>query len=227
MIGLCFTGCKEESKAITDISVSPATVSLNIGATAQLTATIVPADADEKELFWVSYDPTVVTVSGNNTEATLTAVSPGNIAVFATNKSGVVVSNEVIVSVQSPDYVSAIIGEYSGTAEVTGMMAVSIPDAQASIERIGDANAVVKFSITAAIPGLGDLLIVVEEAAVREISPNQFSLQGTAMLDMLGLPLTLDGQVNTSDHTLVLTLKDATGALISIAYSANKLWLDN
>ncbi|MDR1938306.1 MAG: Ig-like domain-containing protein [Tannerellaceae bacterium] len=223
IVCLCFSGCKDEEKGITDISVTPAAVTLDIGATAQLTAAIVPADAGNKEIFWVSYDPNVVTVSGNGTEATLTAVAPGTIAVFATDKTGVVVSNEVNITVNSPDYVSLITGNYSGTAEVSGMMSVTIPDAQASLERVREENAIVKFSITATIPGLGPLLIVVEEAAIQEISAGQFSLQGSAMLDMLGVPLILDGKVNASDNTLELTLKDSTGMLIAIAYKANKL----
>ncbi|MDR1982068.1 MAG: Ig-like domain-containing protein [Tannerellaceae bacterium] len=224
IICVCFSGCKDEEKGITEISVTPGVVAaLDLGATAQLTAVIAPADADEQEIFWVSYDPTTVEISGNGLQATVTALAPGTIAVFATNKSGVVVSNEVNVTVVPPDYAALIVGEYTGTAEVPLMGAI-LPDTKAYLERVGDEKGIVKFMINAAMPGFGMLTAVAETVSLRETSPNQFSLQGAATIDagVAILELTLTGTANASDHTLEVSLVAVEGSVmpITINYTA-------
>ncbi|MDR1879673.1 MAG: Ig-like domain-containing protein [Tannerellaceae bacterium] len=226
LICLCFSGCKDEEKGITGISVTPAAVTaLDLGETAQLTAVIAPADADEREIFWVSYDSTAVRVSGNGMAATVTALAPGTIAVFATTRNGVVVSNEVNVTVVPPDYAGLIIGEYTGTAIAMGM---TLPNTMASLERVGDEKGIVKFTINANVQGFGTLVGMAETVALRETSPNQFSLQGEATLEMpmgmgtLGLDLT--GTANATEGTLEVSMVAVPGSpvALTISYTGNR-----
>ncbi len=51
--------------SVTDVSVSPASVSLRQGETAQLTATVAPANATNQNVTWSSQDESVATVDEN------------------------------------------------------------------------------------------------------------------------------------------------------------------
>ncbi len=56
-IGIMLTllGC-EDSKDVTGVEIHPAVVVLQVGETAQLTATIFPNDADNKSVKWFAQD---------------------------------------------------------------------------------------------------------------------------------------------------------------------------
>lgn len=72
-------------KLVTDITVSPATVTLEPGKTQTLTATVQPADATNKAVAWSSNETSVATVdqSGN-----VTAVAQGECTITAKAKDG-------------------------------------------------------------------------------------------------------------------------------------------
>lgn len=48
---------------VTGVTVAPATATINVGETQQLTATVLPANASNRNVTWSSSDPTVATVS--------------------------------------------------------------------------------------------------------------------------------------------------------------------
>lgn len=70
----------------TSVSVSPASVTLDIGGSATVTATVEPSDATDKTITWASADPSVATVSNG----VITGVKAGSTTVTATcgNASG-------------------------------------------------------------------------------------------------------------------------------------------
>jgi uncharacterized protein YjdB len=70
---------------VTGLSVSPATLSLNPGQQAPLTATVSPADATNPEVSWSSSDPAVATVSSSGL---VSAVAQGTAAITATTVDG-------------------------------------------------------------------------------------------------------------------------------------------
>ncbi|MEW6541137.1 MAG: S-layer homology domain-containing protein [Bacillota bacterium] len=72
------------------MTVAPAAATINVGATRQLTATVVPADATNKAVTWTSGNTTVATVvyDGDGRLATVTGVAAGNAVITATTVDG-------------------------------------------------------------------------------------------------------------------------------------------
>lgn len=93
-LGLC--SCEQEpvNVDVSDIDISMTSVSLYTGETVQLTAVVVPSNATDTDIEWVSVDPAVAKV---DIYGLVTAVSQGETIVMA--RSGEIVKEcEVIVS---------------------------------------------------------------------------------------------------------------------------------
>jgi uncharacterized protein YjdB len=71
--------------AVTGVNISAVTATLDINATKQLTATIVPSNATNKNITWSSSNPAVATVSANGV---VTAISGGTTIITATSEDG-------------------------------------------------------------------------------------------------------------------------------------------
>ena len=71
--------------AVTSVSLSPATISLNTGQTSQLTATILPANATNKAVTYTSSNTSIATV--NNT-GLVTAIASGNAVITVKTADG-------------------------------------------------------------------------------------------------------------------------------------------
>ncbi|ATE84841.1 Ig-like virion protein [Oenococcus phage vB_OeS_unk162] len=78
--------------AVTGITVAPSTVSVKVGATSSLTATLAPATATNKDVIWVSSNTAVATVSNAGVvtgvatgTATITAAAVGDSTKTATS----------------------------------------------------------------------------------------------------------------------------------------------
>lgn len=69
----------------TSVTVAPATVNLVVGATQQLTPTVLPADATDKSVTYVSSTPATATV---NAAGLVTAVAAGTTNITVTTVSG-------------------------------------------------------------------------------------------------------------------------------------------
>ena len=69
----------------TGVEVSPTTVTLEVGDTAQLTATVQPFNAKDKSVTWTSLSSGVASVDENGL---VTAVSPGEVRIMATSTDG-------------------------------------------------------------------------------------------------------------------------------------------
>ena len=96
-----------QSKGVTDVSLDITRLSLKEGEFATLTATITPADADNKQVEWTSDNPQVATVS----DGKVTAVAPGNAKIAVTTLDGALTAIcDVVVesSVQAPILVQSI-----------------------------------------------------------------------------------------------------------------------
>lgn len=70
---------------VASVSLTPETASVVIGATQQLTATVLPADAAIKTVKYVSSDPTKATV---NASGLVTGVAAGTTTITVTTDSG-------------------------------------------------------------------------------------------------------------------------------------------
>jgi uncharacterized protein YjdB len=83
---LCIMACPMESEtiAVTGVSLDKAALSLEVGGTDTLAATVAPKDADNKTVAWASSDPAIATVS----EGLVTALAAGTATITATTEDG-------------------------------------------------------------------------------------------------------------------------------------------
>ena len=84
--GLMFAACtpKEKEVAVTGVSVSPTSLSLEVGQSAMLTASVEPSDATDKSVNWTSSDMSVAVVQ----DGTVKAVATGSASIIVTTVSG-------------------------------------------------------------------------------------------------------------------------------------------
>ena len=78
-----FTSCEEDEPAtveVQSVTLDKPSVTLSVGETATLKATVMPENASNKSVTWASSNPEVATVSGG----VVTAVAPGSATVTAT-----------------------------------------------------------------------------------------------------------------------------------------------
>jgi uncharacterized protein YjdB len=78
---------------VTSVSVSPATASIGIGATQQLTATVLPANATNKNVMWSTSNAGVAAVSNSGL---VTGVAVGNATITVTTEDGSKVATSII-----------------------------------------------------------------------------------------------------------------------------------
>lgn len=91
MMTIIFYSCSEDDGtsssddiAVTGVSVDQATLSLTLGSTATLIATIAPSDATNSSVTWSSSDESIATVS----DGTVTAVAVGTSSITVTTSEG-------------------------------------------------------------------------------------------------------------------------------------------
>lgn len=111
--------------AVTSVSVSPESISLECGNTRQLTATISPENATAEEITWTSSDETIATVSS---DGTVTGISKGNATITATagGKSGTC-KVTVTLEVQSVE-VSPATATLTSKGETIQLTATVLPE---------------------------------------------------------------------------------------------------
>ena len=96
------TSCSSTSIAVTGVTVSPATTTLSVGATQQLTPTVLPSNATNKTVSYASNNTGVATV---NASGLVTAVSNGTATITVTTADGNKTSTAVItVSMATGNY---------------------------------------------------------------------------------------------------------------------------
>lgn len=108
----------------TGIELSPQTLTLTVGNTAQLSATIIPENSIETEITWSVLDPAVATVENGF----VTAVAPGETTITATVGN---VSANCAVTVNKVDVESITLSETSASITVgttLQLTAVVAPD---------------------------------------------------------------------------------------------------
>ncbi|HAN78215.1 MAG TPA: hypothetical protein DCQ31_10810 [Bacteroidales bacterium] len=85
-VSLAFTACSEENdKLVTGVSLNVTTLELTVGKTSQLTATVLPETAENKNVAWSSSNTAIATVSETGL---VTAVKIGTAAITATTAEG-------------------------------------------------------------------------------------------------------------------------------------------
>ncbi len=95
---VCFSSCDDKNISVTGVSLNKQTLSLVAGETEQLSVTVLPAGATNKDVIWISSDTTVVTVNNG----LVTSVLAGTATIQVITKDGVFKDEcEVAVSAQA------------------------------------------------------------------------------------------------------------------------------
>ena len=82
----------------TGVTLNKTTLSLEIGATDTLSATVTPEDAVDKTVIFTSSDPTIATVTPK--QGTVTAKAAGTATITGTTVNGLTVTCEVTVTAE-------------------------------------------------------------------------------------------------------------------------------
>ena len=78
------TACSSDSPRVTDVTLYPSTLGLMIGYSATLTATVIPDNAANQNVTWLSTRPTIATV----TNGVVTAVAEGTATITVKTADG-------------------------------------------------------------------------------------------------------------------------------------------
>ena len=80
----CVVNVTDPVVPVESVTLSPSTLTMQVGGSSTLTATVLPTTATDKSLVWDSTDPTVATVSNG----TVTALKAGKTTITATSANG-------------------------------------------------------------------------------------------------------------------------------------------
>jgi hypothetical protein len=118
-----------------------------------------------------------------------------------------------------PNVAEIVVGNYLGTADVTGAVEAEIPDVPVTLEAIDDRTDAVRFTIVAPVPGMGLMTITCDALAID--ATDGYVLSGEAVLAGMDLDVTINGTYDDATGTLKLTLV-AAGGVVTIAYEGTK-----
>ena len=154
-----------EPVAVTGVTVSPTTAEVTVGKTKQLTATVAPENADNKEITWSSSNTDVATVDATGL---VTAKAEGTATVTVTTVDGGKTATCAVTVSQSSDTKYELVssledgGEYLIVSANTGSAyALKNPGGTSSGESIANANYKTAVTIES-----GDYILTSEEDIV-------------------------------------------------------------
>lgn len=99
VVCMAFAACDSDDDAgsvkVTSVSLAPGTLTLAVGEVQTLTPTVLPANASDKSVWWISSDTRIVTVDENGA---VTAVKAGSARVTVhTNDGGYIAVCDITV----------------------------------------------------------------------------------------------------------------------------------
>jgi len=190
----CDEDAKEGVIAVTGVSLNKTSLSLVAGKSETLTATVLPAEATNRDVIWLSSAPGVATVNGSGL---VTAVSPGTAEITVTTLGGGKTAS-CVVTVTSPTVKTVSVGTQSGAMTAGAAGTVTFPVTTTNI-----ANGA--YTVTVAN------------------RPAGVTVQGQVTITAGSGTLTLAGNTSTTAGTtanLTLTLDGATSAAFTLTVSA-------
>ena len=179
--------------AVTGVTVSPTSATINVGTTQQLTATVSPANATNKNVSWSSSNPSVATV---NTTGLVTAVAAGSATITVTTQDGnrtatsaiTVQSTAVPVTGVTVSPTSATISA-GGTQQLTATVSPSNATNK-NVSWVSDNTAVATVSTTGLVTAVaaGSATITVTTQDGGRTATSAVSVTSTAANLALGRP---------------------------------------
>jgi len=220
-----FAGCKKEKEnvKVTNVSVCPTDVMLSVGNNADLSAKVLPSNADNLSVTWKSDKPSVATVDGG----TVTAVAIGEATITCTtNDGGFTAKTTVIVNPpkDDDDYATLVPSFYFGNMTMNG-------------ETVGENNLItvkynslnkISFSVDEKfkVPQMQNMEVPIKVDCISDEmtkEENGYKAEGvtTATLPVLGaLPVKIDAVFNNNnlDMNIHVELPAAMGGNTTINF---------
>jgi uncharacterized protein YjdB len=119
---------------VTGVTITPETATINVGDTQQLTVTVLPADATNRNITWTSNNPAVARVDANGL---VTGVAAGTATITVTTVDGGFTDTSVITVVVPPPPVIPVTGVTLTPETAT----INVGDTQQLIARVLPADA--------------------------------------------------------------------------------------
>ena len=192
--------------SVTNVSMSESNVTLEVGKTKQLTATLAPTDATDKTVTWYSSNPSVATVDSNGK---ITAVAAGSATITVTTVDGGLTA-DCAVTVTAPYY-----GDI-----------VYIPPS-VNVPVSNDDNRV---DVSATVSGQDATIKPLNEKQIEQLVGNE-NASGDVVIDLTGLGKNIDtaGIPKESLEAIVNAAEDAGNATehLVIKLSTAELKLDD
>jgi len=110
IVGLLFAsivGCEKNKVAVSGVSLDKTTLSVEVGKTSQLTATVAPGDAEDKTVTWKSSDATIASVSATGLVKG-EKVSATAVTITVTTKDGAKTANCAVTVTPDPGAVTGV-----------------------------------------------------------------------------------------------------------------------
>ena len=242
---MVMTSCqKDKNVAATGISMSQTgTVTLVVGETLELTATIQPANATSKEIVWMTNNPGVATAVGG----VVTAILPGTAKIVATTTDGaqsasinVTVTNPLTGIAFSQKNVTVGIGEIRtlpfgfiphsaimSNRAVTwatsnpAVLAINATTGEVTGIDLGNATVTVTYVANSALKDVCNVTVVLPSVKEVKLDKDMLSLplHKTATLAYTVLPVNAENKAVTwsSNKPEVATVDPATGLITAVS----------
>lgn len=108
---IMLNSCKKEDVAVTGVELNKATLTIKVGETAALNATVLPTDADNKSITWNTSD---ITIAAIDKSGTVIGVKIGSATITATSEDGNKQATCAVEVIQAGNQ-KVIEGEIKGT----------------------------------------------------------------------------------------------------------------
>jgi hypothetical protein len=158
--GLVVMGCIPEPEpdvAVTSVSLNAATLSLAVGGTSQLSATVSPADATNTAVTWTVGDPTIATVS---TSGLVTAVANGTTTVTVTTQGtsigGIQLTDTCTVTV-APPFIATIDNTTVNNVATLGLIGTNVTSSSTAVATAAIVSS--KIAITSVSAGYATITV--------------------------------------------------------------------
>lgn len=218
---------------VTGITVTPASKSLAVAGTVQLSATVEPSTATNKTYIWSSSDETIATVSN---DGLVTAVKIGSCTIKATAQDGSNVVGECAITVETTKVTSITVLPATATLKVADTQTLtasvlpndatdksyvwsSSDEAIATVDATGKVTAVAKGSCSIKATAQDGSAVVGECAVtVEDVMPTKITMATSLGFSVGDAAQTLTptfDPANTTDQTVAWTTSDATVATVT------------
>lgn len=205
--------------AVTNITLTPSMTTIVDGSTQQLTASITPTNATNKNVTWSSSNTTVATV---NATGLVTAINPGTATITATTQDGGKTDTSsitVFAASNPPKTLQAETATLSGTTIATNQTGYN---GTGFVDFVNDTGDYIQWSVT--VPKTDTYELRFRYALPNGGRPLEVKVNGTVKVASLDFPATglwntwqtisIDQTLNTGANTIRLTSIGSNGGNI-------------